>query len=97
MADKVKITEQELIVFETLYEKRTALNNLILVSENNKLESSEELYNRFLKEYQQVEADYRRYWDEIAKKYQIIEKDGYYMSLDFDDRTITLKKEVVSG
>ena len=97
MIDSVNITEEELIIFENLYEKRAALNNLILVSENNELERSEELYTRFLNEYQKLEGNYRRYWNEISKKYQIYEKDGYYLNLDFATKTISLRKELPKG
>lgn len=97
MIDSVNITEEELIIFENLYEKRAALNNLILVSENNELERSEELYTRFLNEYQKLEGNYRRYWNEISKKYQIYEEDGYYLNLDFATKTISLRKELPKG
>ncbi len=94
MSMAVKISEQELIVFENLYEKKSALNNLIFVCDNNELLRNEILYKKFIEEYTKVEHDYRIQWDAICKKYNIHEEEGYYLNLDFASAIISLQKEI---
>ncbi|MEO3947778.1 CXXX repeat peptide modification system protein [Gorillibacterium sp. CAU 1737] len=90
---EASITTDEVHVFEDLYEKRAALHNLIHISENNELIRNEELYQRFLKDYAQLEHDYQAYWTHIADKYGIHEEEGYYFHLDFKTCKITLRPE----
>lgn len=93
MITEVTINENERIVFEDLYEKRAALNNIIFVCENNELIRNEELYQRFLKDYQQLEHDYQQCWKTVCNKYQIEELDGYYLHLDFSKSKISLQPD----
>ncbi|MBU5310457.1 CXXX repeat peptide modification system protein [Tissierella carlieri] len=90
---EASISMQEIHTFEDFYEKRAALNNLILVCENNELIRNEDLYQRFIKDYTQLEHDYQNYWAEIAEKYDIQEKEGYYFHLDFKTGKVTLRAE----
>lgn len=87
------ISKQEVQIFEDFYEKRAALNNLVLVSENNELIRNEDLYQRFIKDYTQLEQDYQKYWAEISEKYDIYEKEGYCLHLDFKTCKVTLREE----
>lgn len=88
LARKFNLEESEIQKFEVVEEKKGALENLILVSENNELLRNEELYQRFLKDYGVVQNDRSELWDRIIKKYGLSDDEQHVLLLDFENKQV---------
>lgn len=64
-----RITYEESEAVNEIYEKKYALINLEKVLKVDKSKGS--LCNKCLKEYQQIDNEYQKWWDNIIKKYHL--------------------------
>lgn len=90
----VYLSNSEVEEFKTENEKRNALHGLILVCENNSLESNQSLYNKFIEDYSNVERHYNNLWRAVAEKYGIEEEPGYVFNLEFSTKKVSLVPDV---
>lgn len=85
----IRITEEEAKTFEDLVEKREALENLVFIIDNNPIAYNDEIYQRFIKDYENTLNGIDKEWDKIIEKYNIGElKEKLY--LDFATNEIKL-------
>ena len=88
---KVTLNETDAQKLEDLTSKRTALENLILIGENNPLVRNENLYEKFLIDYRTTRSELDGQWDYIRDKYELDQTCDLY--IDFQTRIVTNIKE----
>lgn len=88
---KVKLNEKDAQKLEDLTSKRTALENLVLIGENNPLVRNEQLYEKFLADYGTTRSEIDRQWEYIRDKYELDQTCDLY--IDFQTRIVTNIKE----
>lgn len=86
----VYLSAAEVEEFKTVNEKRNALHGLIFVCENNPLVSNQNLYNKFIEDYNNVERQYNDLWRAVSEKYEIEEEPGYVFHLEFSNQKVSL-------
>jgi len=89
---KVIIKSNDTQKLEDLTSKKAALENLILISENNPLVHNEELYQRFISDYEHTSSEIDRHWDYICKEYDIVKLEDCELYMDFHSCTVSNKK-----
>lgn len=85
------ISEEDCKKMLQMFEQKSALENLILIKENNELVSNNELYQKFLKDYTAIKTKYDAQWDYLKETYNIPLNDGEYMNMDFGNNMITIQ------
>lgn len=75
-----KITEEELEEVKILVQKRYALKNLqkILLKNNNQ----EEILKRCNRESEEIEEQYKGWWDTIFDKYHLEQYENYELEIE---------------
>lgn len=90
---KITVDQTDAHRLEDLTNKRNALQNLILISQNNPLVRNEELYKKFLKDYECTLTGLDRQWDSLREKYGLDASCDLY--IDFQTGIVTNVKEKI--
>lgn len=86
------IKKEESSKMDDLMSKRKALENLVLICENNSLIRNEELYQRFLSDYQQTVKKIDELWCYLFDTYNIEEDESTQIFINYDTCTIYFKE-----
>lgn len=84
------VSTNEVREIQDLNEKKAALENLILIAEDNILLRNENLYQRFIRDYTELQNATHFFWSSIASKYNFPQGEEDSYSLDFTTRIVTL-------
>ena len=84
-----KVTKDESNVIYSLFVRRNGLEDLakILTADNS------ELYEKMVKDIGETSTAYKKWWDDMAEKYQWEFTEGGNWEIDFDTCNIYLVKE----
>ena len=92
LKNDIIIKKEEASEMDDLMSKRKALENLVLICENNSLIRNEELYQRFISEYQQTIKKIDKLWCQLFDTYHIEEDESTQVFINFDTCTIYFKE-----
>lgn len=88
---KITVDQTDTHKLEDLMNKRNALQNLIHIDKNNPLVCNEELYQKFLSDYQQTLTRLDMQWDSLREKYGLDASCDLY--IDFRTGVVTSVKD----
>lgn len=81
-----ELSDNELAEIRNLYEKKTALENLVKIVEP----ANEELYTRITSDYTKVLSLFQKWWEDMSKKYQWEHSESGHWTVNFDTKEIIL-------
>ena len=84
------VTEEECARLQSTFERKMALQGLVRALADMPPKASNELYERLVKDYGQVEHGIRQWWEEIHNKYNWQNPPQANWSLEFATRKVTL-------
>ncbi|MCL6451463.1 MAG: CXXX repeat peptide modification system protein [Acetobacteraceae bacterium] len=84
------VTVEEAERLKAVFERKMALQGLVRALADMPTRTSDELYERLVKDYGEVERGIRQWWEEIHRKYQWENPPEATWSLEFSTRQVTL-------
>jgi CXXX repeat modification system protein len=87
-----KVTAKEKDEIRALFERRNALMELLRVLPGLEKTEADYLYEKLIKDFSQVNAQYHEWWQKVSQEYQWENTEGMQWEVEFDTCTVFLKK-----